>query len=326
MTWIVWRQQRTLFITLAVGLVLGVAGVLALRAMMSADFTEAGLGGCLHDLAQSAGACGDPNGEVQITWNSRMHNAQLLMLALPALVGVFIGAPLYAREFEQGTHALAFTQSVSRARWMATKFLVTAVPALAAVLVMQLAVGSWIEAAGAIGPLQNGRFTPPIFDNSGVSPTAYTLFAFTFGTFAGALLRRTLLAMTLTLGAFVVVRSVVYSFRESLRATKRVVSDDPFAKSAPDGAWELNGGFLNAKGEVITNRLEISGKCIGNDPTQVDQHAIEKCFRDNGVVKSFRDVIPVDALGSLHMAEAWIFLALSVLFVAGTVWAVRRQT
>ena len=43
------------------------------------------------------------------------------MLALPAIVGVFWGAPLVARELEAGTHRLAWTQSISRTRWLATK-------------------------------------------------------------------------------------------------------------------------------------------------------------------------------------------------------------
>ena len=37
---------------------------------------------------------------------------------LPLAVGVFWGAPLLAREVEQGTIRLVFTQSVSRRRWL----------------------------------------------------------------------------------------------------------------------------------------------------------------------------------------------------------------
>ena len=44
------------------------------------------------------------------------------MLAVaPALIGVFWGAPLVARELEAGTHRLAWTQSVTRTRWLAIK-------------------------------------------------------------------------------------------------------------------------------------------------------------------------------------------------------------
>lgn len=39
----------------------------------------------------------------------------------PALVGIFFGAPLIARELETGTFRLAWTQGVTRARWLIVK-------------------------------------------------------------------------------------------------------------------------------------------------------------------------------------------------------------
>src|SRR5262249_48023194 len=41
--------------------------------------------------------------------------------SLPLLVGAFIGAPLVARELDQGTYLLAWTQGVPRQRWLLTK-------------------------------------------------------------------------------------------------------------------------------------------------------------------------------------------------------------
>ena len=47
--------------------------------------------------------------------------AGIVVLAVaPAIIGVFWGAPLVARELEAGTHRLAWTQSVTRTRWLAT--------------------------------------------------------------------------------------------------------------------------------------------------------------------------------------------------------------
>jgi hypothetical protein len=57
----------------------------------------------------------------------------ILARAVPALLGIFWGAPLVAREFETGTDRLAWTQGVSRSRWLITKLslggLATAAPA-----------------------------------------------------------------------------------------------------------------------------------------------------------------------------------------------------
>ncbi len=38
---------------------------------------------------------------------------------LPLVMGVFLGAPLLSREYERGTHQFAWTQSVTRSRWLA---------------------------------------------------------------------------------------------------------------------------------------------------------------------------------------------------------------
>jgi hypothetical protein len=312
MTWVVWRQQRALVSTVAVGLVLGVAAVLVLRAMMIADLNSAGIAGCVQDGPQPSGVCGgESTAGFMSVWFYRMQIGQILVLALPALVGVFIGAPLFAREFEQGTHALAFTQSVGRNRWLATKMLVTVPTALVVVVVMQFAVEYWLAAAGSLGPLMTGQFFFSTFGSVSVSPLAYALFACAVGMVAGVLLRRTLVAMTLTLGVFVVVRVAVNAFRGSLVPSTRVTSDG--ATAGADG-WTVSNGYLDAKGEVFERAPRID----------CGTQQVTACYHDRGVVH-FRDIIPAGSVGALHLVEASIFLALSVLCVAGTVWAVRRQ-
>ncbi|MFI6099802.1 ABC transporter permease subunit [Lentzea sp. NPDC051213] len=322
MTWIVWRQQRPVFITLLVALVAGVAAVLLWRAGMIADIAARGIAGCVTGGVEGCG--GRTAMEFQNAWFDKMHIAQGLVLALPALVGVFIGAPLFAREFEQGTHALAFTQSVSRTRWLATKFVVAAVPALVVVVVLQVVVHSWLDAAGKLGPLASGPFYFTTFEAAGVSPIAYTLFAYTFGMFAGALFKRTLVAMSLTLGVFVVLRFVLNGTREFLLTPERVVSADPTKPAVADrGPLVVESGFLDSSGGVVTDAVpKMNCGSRGNEPVVTDLVA---CYQQNGLAKSYADVIPAAQASTLHLAEASIFAGLAVLFVLGSVWAVRRQ-
>jgi ABC-type transport system involved in multi-copper enzyme maturation permease subunit len=155
MTWIVWRQQRPAFITLAVGLVVAVATILLLRAGMVADLKALNIVECVQ---QSLESCrGSATRDFRNSWYDLIHIAQLVVLVVPALIGAFIGAPLFSREFEQGTHVLAFTQSVSRTRWMATKFVVAGFPALLFVAVLQLLVRSWVNAACSSARCSSGR-------------------------------------------------------------------------------------------------------------------------------------------------------------------------
>ncbi|HEX8864866.1 MAG TPA: ABC transporter permease subunit, partial [Lentzea sp.] len=269
-------------------------------------------------------ACrGKAFGEFQSTWFDAMHVALAGLLVLPLLVGLFVGAPLFAREYEQGTHALAFTQSVSRTRWMATKFVVAAAPALAAVLVAQVVVRFWLQAAGKLGPLATGPFYVTNFESSSVSPIVYTVFAYTLGMFAGALFKRTLVAMTLTLAIFVAVRFVLNGVRRLMITPQRVVFDDPVDYRVERGPLYVRSGYLDSSGTAL-DQASVSGKlnCAGRSFEKGD---LANCYREHGIVQAYTDQIPVDHARLLHLVEASVFAGAAVLFVLGTVWAVRRQ-
>ncbi|MGW6448327.1 ABC transporter permease [Lentzea sp. NPDC055074] len=322
MTWVVWRQQRPVFITLAVGLVVSVAAILLWRAGMLADLRAGNLEGCVVRIFDGCG--GKAADEFQDAWFDKLHIAMGTVLAAPVLIGVFVGAPLFAREFEQGTHALAFTQSVSRTRWMATKFLVAALPALAVVLVYQLAVQSWVAVAGDLGPLSTGRFYFTSFESQGVSPVAYTLFAYTLGMFAGALFRRTLVAMTLTLGLFVAARVALNGTRESLITPTRRITDDLDGNGViPGRPLVVESGFLDAKGAVVADPTPMMNCADKANPQKIPDWAT--CYRENGLAQRYADIIPTEQATTLHLLEGAIFAGFAVLFVLGTVWAVRRQ-
>ncbi len=87
---------------------------------------------------------------------------------------------------------------------MLNKLVIALVPALVVLAALQTAVWWWLEAAGTLGPKMNGPFHPMTFGIEHVSPTGCALFAFALGTFLGVVTRRTLIAMTVGLGAFVV--------------------------------------------------------------------------------------------------------------------------
>lgn len=124
-----------------------------------------------------------------------------VVLVVPALVGLFWGAPLVASELESGTYRLAWTQSVSRTRWLAARLAVVGgTTALAAGLV-SLTVSWWAA------PLDRARDAPfATFDSRGIVPIGYALFAFALAVALGALLRSALPAIVTGLVAFVAVR------------------------------------------------------------------------------------------------------------------------
>ena len=69
--------------------------------------------------------------------------AHVLAVAVPGLLGVFWGAPLVARELEAGTFRLAWTQSVTRTRWLVVKLGVVGFASMVAAGLFSLMVTWW---------------------------------------------------------------------------------------------------------------------------------------------------------------------------------------
>jgi len=124
-------------------------------------------------------------------------------LAVPVLIGMFWGAPLAAREFETGTFRLAWTQGVTRTRWLAAKLAVAGAAAVAVAELFTLMVDWWSSPVHKANPAYT-PFIPGSF-HTGIAPAGYAAFAFALGVTAGLLIRRTLPAMALTLAVYIAV-------------------------------------------------------------------------------------------------------------------------
>jgi hypothetical protein len=124
-------------------------------------------------------------------------------LAVPGLIGMFWGPPLVAREFETGTFRLAWTQGVTRTRWLAAKLGIAGVAAIAAAELFSLMLNWWAspihKAMSGYNPFTFGSF------HTGVAPAGYAAFAFALGVTAGLFIRHTLPAMAVTLAVFTAV-------------------------------------------------------------------------------------------------------------------------
>jgi hypothetical protein len=120
-----------------------------------------------------------------------------LVRAVPAIIGIFWGAPLVARELESGTYRLAWTQSVTRTRWLAVKLSFIGLASIAVTGLLSLIVTWW---ASPLDRAHRNQFTT--FDQRDLVPIAYAALAFVLGVAAGVVIRRTLPAMAGALVAF----------------------------------------------------------------------------------------------------------------------------
>ncbi|MGW4212437.1 ABC transporter permease [Lentzea sp. NPDC004789] len=332
MIWASWRQQRLQLITLLGLLVVGAAAIALLRSNMIDDLTSAKLTGCVTaPLDQCTAPAKAVKGFAE-AWANPLDMGRMLIICAPALIGVFIGAPLFARELEQGTHVLAFTQSVSRTRWMASKLLIALVPALVVLVALQWLVSWLLAAAGTLGPLMNGPFTAINFGIAHVSPVGYALFAFALGTFLGVVSRRSLVAMTAGLGAFVAVRLALAGVVDRLVPAQRVeVTADQQLTVHQDGSLVLDEGYLDAAGQPVpADRVRTLIDACKSTPqgtgTADSQREFMACLPKSGLAEQYADVIPESQAWQVHLVDASIFCALAVLLLAGTTWALRRQS
>jgi ABC-type transport system involved in multi-copper enzyme maturation permease subunit len=111
--WLAWRQIRSQFlVVLGVLAVLGIA--LALTGPNLVHIYDTVIKPC--ESRTNCGNVGNFEHEDRF-----LQGISLLLLIAPALVGMFWGAPLVARELESNTFRLAWTQSVPRVRWLAAK-------------------------------------------------------------------------------------------------------------------------------------------------------------------------------------------------------------
>jgi len=195
--WLTWRQFRTQFIA-----------VYALVA--AACVWLAVTGPALARLARE----NDDVYDLLTSTDRLLFNGGIAVLAVaPAVIGIFWGAPLVARELETGTFRLAWNQSITRGRWLAAKLGFAVLATAVAVGILTTAVTWWAHPIDGATGNQHGslasRLTPISFAMRGVVPVGYAVFALLLGTLIGLILRRSVPAMAVTLAIYVAVQIAV---------------------------------------------------------------------------------------------------------------------
>jgi hypothetical protein len=331
MIWLTWRQLR----------VQAIAGAAVLAAVVAVYLATAP---SLHDLARSSGFAACPTcepaakeflAETAGGMPGFLYRAGLiLVLLLPALVGLFWGAPLIAREFEGGTQRLVWNQSVTRRRWLAVKL--AGVAAAAAVLggLASLAIGWW---AAPLDRLHQNRMEPDIFAARGVVPVACAVLAVVVGVTLGLVVRRTVPAMALTL--LVVVAAQVASplllrphLSTPMTYTKALTSADigglqihnsksvhVDARVPMSGAWVLHNDAITSSGAVFTGPP---------NPAACGPAAAFKACPEWLSTLGLRVRVvymPPDRFWRLQWRESGVLLAVAGLLSLGCFWWIRRR-
>ncbi|WP_237554466.1 transporter [Streptomyces sp. SID724] len=234
MIWLTWRQFRTQAAVMF-------AAVAALAATLAVTGPQ------LAELYRTAGS--GLVDQVSSSDQTLYYTGLLVVLAVPAVIGMFWGAPLISRELETGTHYLAWNQGVTRTRWLATKLGLGAAASMTAAGLTSLAVSWW---SSPIDRAVNGggatdtyfpRLDPVAFAARGVVPMAHAAFAFVLGVALGLVIRRTLPAMATTFALYTAVQIAVPMWiRSHLTAADQTIlpiEPDGTPISIQDGARQI---------------------------------------------------------------------------------------
>jgi ABC-type transport system involved in multi-copper enzyme maturation permease subunit len=273
--------------------------------------------------------------------------AEAISLGLPAVLGMFWGAPLVARELESGTFRLAWTQGRSRLRWLGAKLAVIGLATMVAQGLLSLTLTWWWSPVGRANP---DRFSPLIFGAFGVTPIGYAALALALGITAGVVIRRTLPAMTATLAVFAGVRlAVTYWVRPYFAAPLHQVlainpKDSSVGIDSPRGgplslnffpprlpnAWLTSYQVTNAAGQKTSGAV-------------LDQHCpqfvsiIHGGHGDMGasigacvakLSETFHQTLvyqPASRYWPFQWAELGVFVALALALAAFSAWWIRRR-
>jgi hypothetical protein len=261
--WVAWRQQRTETLIVVAVLALLAAALVPSGLDMASRYDHDGLAACA--AAGDAGNCGRAIQIFTQRFDGLMNQLPWLNL-IPGIFGIALAAPLVL-ELESGTDRLAWTQSITRRRWLAFKLGLTTLAALLAALAMTALVTWWR------GPLDHlhGRMEN-VFDFEGTVGIGYVLFALGLTLAIGVVWRRTVPALIAGFAGYVVARIFVMSwlrerYETPLSSTWPARSGTQPAKL--DGAWVIDmrpsdrsGHALAAPGNPIGQCARGAGKGI----------------------------------------------------------------
>lgn len=307
--WLAWRQHRWTIVS-------GVVLVAALCGYMLSSV--AGIVPVIYHVCGAGCWSYDPSGFLP---RSMVSDLQLwLATGFGGLVAVFWAAPLVAREFEQRTHLVAWSQDVSARRWLVGKVVVLAFAAAAFAAVLGAVAGGLVDRLAAADPRDYSAFDGLHFEASLPLQIAYVLFGFALGLAVSVLLRRTVLAMGVTLVVFAGVRAAVSSLRDNYLPPAHVVT------LVPDGTSleKIDGLVLSVQSVDAAGRPvpDLPFNCLAGDNTE----AAQACLHRHGIAGYFTQYQPADRLPTFRLIEAGIFVVFALVLFAVTWLWLRRST
>jgi hypothetical protein len=312
MAWVTWRQHRTqLLLAVALLAVVALAAVATGLGIRSA-FDRQKLDACVPPAARTG--CDIIVRHFQGEYHDQVLVVRYLVF-LPALLALFVGAPLLARELEHGTYRLAWTQGVSRRRWLLSQTLLLALASAIGALALSALVMWWRHPFDQL----EGRMAPSRFEIEGLVVPAYAVFALAVGILTGALLKRTVAAMSAALLAFVAARLAVAQFVRPHYVAAEHDTATGLTPTTHAHDWVLSNSLVDAVGRQITAARENLA-IVHAQQARIDAQDYLLSLGWRRAV-SFQ---PSDRFWTFQAIEAGIFVGLAAVMVLLTLRLLHR--
>ena len=320
MTWVTWRQYRYQG-ALAVALVAVLVVVLLATGLHAAHVWHSGLARCAKNAT-----CSGLSGSGLSLSSPTFLTLVVATAAVPLLPGFFCGAPMVAGELEAGTHQFAWTQSITRRRWLAVRagWLLLAAVVLAGAV---SAVVTWWS--GPDNALNADAFQVNHFDITGIVPAGYAVFAMALGISTGTLLRRTLPALAVTLAGFTALRALTALWLRLRYMTPVTVYYKLTAPFTPAGSYlGIGQGWIGPNGQPPVpgpgnygfGGAPVPAVCekfmSGPNPNPLP------CLMAHGY-RGYVTYQPASRFWAFQGIETGIFVVLAAILLAVTFWVLK---
>lgn len=280
MMWLTWRQFRSSALPVF-GILAVVAAALVLNApRLFREYTDT-----VTDCQGSCGPVFDTFFEPRL---GVYFGVNLLVAAVPIVVGLFWGVPLISREFETGTQELVWQQSVPRRRWLAVKLGVVGLAAIAAAALAVFPVSWWSRPLDATAFTGITRLSPALFDVRGYAALGHN--------------KRDLNGI------------------DSHNGTIRGLLVD----TAPRDAWILSSETVDSAGRVVDSLPAWVADC--DTPNEPAGEVVQDQCLERLNAEGYRQAVtyhPADRFWAFQAYETVLFGMLSLLLVAFCFWRLR---
>jgi hypothetical protein len=317
MTWLAWRQQRTEALLIALAIALLAALLIPIGIHMANVYEADNIAACITSDSEDCNT-------LLMAFQDQFHGITSLfnwLQLLPGILGALLAAPLVL-ELEQRTYRLAWTQSITRRRWLATKLGVLTLGLVVASALLSVLLTWWRQ---PLDDLQ-GRFDENSFSFEGVVPYAYILFGAALTLAAGVVVRRVAPAFAIGLVGFFVARFFV---TDRLRPHFM----DPVVKKlhgsqAPGSlhdAWVLNGpSLVDSHGNRPAR--ELVSQCIGPEqkPLSGPVPLAHDCLEKLGLYTRV-EYHPASRFWTFQWIEAAIFLGAAAALTGFAAWWILKR-